>query len=346
MIKGFWSQLKKPIIGLAPMDGVTDAAFRFMVDKYGHPDILITEFTSVEGLSRGAVDLLSAFIYHQTTTPTVAQIFGTEPQAFYQTAFIISELGFNGIDINMGCPDKNVAKRGGGAGLILRPKLAQEIIRMTQKGTFDWAHGRKIEEIGLSPKIIDWIRMFQQQHQIKPTFSPLPVSVKTRIGYDQIVTTDWIQTLLEVEPVNISLHGRTLKQLYTGYANWEEIGKAAELIKKTETTLLGNGDVTDLKDAQEKITTYGVDGVLIGRASFGNPWIFQNKKTQLEEKLQTAIEHAEKFEEMTPHLNFLSLRKHMAWYCKGFDNASLIRSQLVMAKNANEIKNIITPLLQ
>src|SRR5687768_604936 len=116
MVKGFWEHLKRPIIGLAPMDGVTDAAFRSIVDKYGKPDILFTEFTSVEGISYGAHQLLNAFIYHDTKTPTVAQIFGSNPDDFYKVAFVIAEMGFDGIDINMGCPDHHVAKKGGGAG--------------------------------------------------------------------------------------------------------------------------------------------------------------------------------------------------------------------------------------
>lgn len=235
MIQGFWKELSKPIVGLSPMDGVTDAAFRYIVDKYGKPDILFTEFTSAEGLERGAVSLLNAFVYHQTQTPTVAQIFGANPKSFYTAAFIISELGFDGIDINMGCPDKNVAKHGGGAGLILDPKRAQEIIIETKKGVTDWSEGRTMEDIHMHSNIMRWIKDYQKAHNIIPTRRILPISVKTRIGYDKVVTEDWIKSLLEVEPVNISIHGRTLKQLYSGKADWEEIGKAAEIIKKTAT---------------------------------------------------------------------------------------------------------------
>ncbi len=344
MTKGFWGDLKHPIIGLSPMDGVTDASFRFIVDKYGKPDVLFTEFTSVEGLSYGAVQLLSAFIYHRTDTPTVAQVFGSNPEDFYKAAFIISELGFDGIDINMGCPDRHVAKRGGGAGLILQPELAQEIIRQTRRGTEDWAGGTSIQSVGVKPSIIDWIHHYREKNSITSSRKPLPVSVKTRIGYDEIVTRSWISNLLEVNPANISLHGRTLKQLYSGEADWNEIEKAAQLTKGTLTTLLGNGDIKSISDAHEKIKQYHVDGVLIGRAAFGNPWVFTNRLSTLEERLRTALEHCQKFMELTPELHFLSLRKHLAWYCKGFDGAAKTRTQFLTANNLSEVESIIASL--
>jgi nifR3 family TIM-barrel protein len=347
MFKGFWENLKKPIIGFAPMDGVTDAACRFITDKYGRPHILFTEFTSVEGIDHGAEKLLEAFIYHKTETPTVAQVFGADLNAFYKAAFVVGEMGFNGIDINMGCPDANVAKKGGGAGLIRTPKLAQSIIKMTQKGIEDWASGKTIEETDLKPQIVHFVREFQKTHQITPTRWRLPVSVKTRIGFDSVVTEDWIQYLLEAEPVNITVHGRTLKQLYSGAADWEEIAKAAELAHKTETTLLGNGDIKSIEEAQEKIRTYNTDGVLIGRGAWGNPWIFSTPDTASSEsvplqlKFKIALEHAEKFAELLPNAHFLTIRKHLAWYTKGFDNASSVRSQLMKVNSVKEIKEVI-----
>ncbi len=335
MTRGFWDDLKKPIVGLSPMDGVTDAAFRYIADTYGHPDILFTEFTSVEGIVHGAEKLLEAFIFHKTKTPTVAQIFGADPESFYKVAFLLAEMGFDGIDINMGCPDKNVAKHGGGAGLILRPQVAQEIVKKTRQGVEDWAGGKKIEEVGLPANIIGQIK------PIGPIKQILPISLKTRIGYDHIVTESWIKNLLEVEPVNISVHGRTLKQMYSGLADWEEIGKAAILAKKTKTTLLGNGDIKSLNDAKEKIRTYNLDGVLIGRAAFGNPWIFTGQEAGPEKKLEVALEHARAFVKFAKYSPFISLRKHLAWYCRGFDNASEIRNQLVRVNSIDEIEKII-----
>ena len=359
MYRGFWDTLPTPIIGLSPMDGVTDAAYRYIADKYGHPHVLLSEFIPVEGITRGAVKLLSAFKYHKTETPNVAQIYGVEIPAYYKAAFIVAEMGFDGIDINMGCPAHNVSRRGAGAGLIRTPDIAKEIVRQTQKGVEDWAHGRRIEDVGIPPKIITWIRNYlvesghgvdSQGNSVTPDTSPqearvprrmLPVSVKTRIGYDTPVVKEWISHLLEVTPANISLHGRTLKQMYTGQADWEQIAIAAETVKGSGTSLLGNGDVHSREDALEKVQKYGVDGVLIGRATFGNPWIFSGEEVDAQTKLRTALEHARIFEEMTPELNFLSLRKHMAWYCKGFDHAAEFRQKLMQLTSAAQLEELL-----
>lgn len=323
------------------MDGVTDAAFRYITDNYGNVDILFTEFTSVEGVGAGATKLLSAFKHHNTSTPTVGQIFGSTPDDFYKTVFVLSEMGFDGVDINMGCPDPHVAKKGGGAGLIQTPKLAQKIISISQKAARDWSDGKKITDVGLNEQIISWVKNYQTASAMKVERKILPISVKTRIGYDKIVTEEWINVLLEMNLANISLHGRTLKQLYSGAADWEEIAKAAQLCKKTKTTLLGNGDIKSLEDAKEKIAKYQTDGALIGRAAFGNPWVFNDHQATLKQKLQTAVEHCEVFESLTPELNFLSLRKHLAWYCRGFGNAGEIRSRLMFANSSGEVREII-----
>jgi tRNA-dihydrouridine synthase B len=341
MVKGFWKDLKRPIIGLAPMDGVTDAACRYVTDKYGSPDILFTEFTSVEGIVHGADKLLDAFIYHKTETPTVAQIFGADPDAFYKVAVLLSEMGFDGIDINMGCPDHNVAKKGGGAGLIRTPQLAQVIIKKTMQGTQDWADGKNVEDLDLPENIVNYVKIFQPNSKNNIYRKPLPVSVKTRIGFDDIVTEEWISTLLDVEPVNITLHGRTLAQLYSGDANWDEIGKAATLAKKTETTLLGNGDIKSLDEAYFRIKEYATNGALIGRAAWGNPWIFKDKTPELPEKFQVAVEHCQALVDMLPRGHFLTLRKHLSWYCKGFDNATAVRMQLMRVNTVEEIKGIV-----
>lgn len=339
-----WNKLSEPIIGLSPMDGVTDAAFRFITDTYGKPDILFTEFTSVEGLDHGAVKLLEAFVYHKTDTPTICQIYGADPAAFYKSTFIACELGFDGVDINMGCPDAAVARKGGGAALILKPDVAQNIVRCVKRAVHDWTGGKNIEDVGLKDEIVEWVRNYQKIHELTPKRNMLPVSVKTRIGYDAIVTKEWIGNLLEVEPVAISLHGRTLKQMYTGQANWEEIGKAAEVVRKTETLLLGNGDIRSLDDAYEKIKTYGTHGALIGRACFGNPWLFKNFEPTALERLNVALEHCRKFMELTPEGHFMSLRKHLAWYCRGFEKAAEVRAQFMQVKTLEDVTNIVTKL--
>lgn len=339
MDRGFWDNFNKPIIGLSPMDGVTDAAFRYMNAKYGKPSIQFTEFTSVEGLSAGAVKLLDDFIFDDTERPIAAQIFGSTPECFYRAAFIVSELGFDGIDINMGCPAKNVAHHGGGAALILQPDLAKEIIRRTKQGTEDWANGRNIDDIGLPEDLVRAVKKLSKQKEGERT--ALPVSVKTRIGHSSIVVEDWTKHLLEAEPVNISIHGRTLKQMYTGRSDWEAIGRAAEIIHKTSTTALGNGDIESLTDAKSKIKQFGVDGVLIGRAAMGNPWVFQDRSVSLQEKLLVALEHARYFEFIFPQRPFLNMRKHLSWYVKGFDGAKDLRMKLMTTQNAEDCRQLV-----
>ncbi len=336
MQKGFWGKLNKPILGLSPMDGVTDASFRFITAKYGKPDVMFTEFVSAEGLCAGADVLLKDFIYSEIEKPIVAQVFGIVPEAFYNAAPIVCELGFSGIDINMGCPDKNVAKRGGGAALIKTPDLAKEIIIKTKEGVRDWAEGKKLEEFDLPKNIINQLRGSTPKLRKK-----IPVSVKTRIGYEKIVIKEWVKHLLEVEPANISIHGRTLKQMYAGEANWDAIAEAAEIIKKTETLVLGNGDITDLASAKKHTEKYRVDGVLVGRAFFGNPWLFSGKEVSVSEKLDVAVEHAKYFEKILKGRKFYNMRKHLAWYAHGFPGAKELRIKLMRAENAKECEKII-----
>lgn len=343
---GFWKNLAKPIIGLSPMDGVSDAAFRFITAKYGKPSLLITEFTNVEALNHGAVKALMAFLYDEIERPVVAQIYGTNPEAFYRACFAACELGFDGIDINMGCPSKSVSGNGAGAGLIRTPELAQQIIHECWRASQDWANGKTMEDSGLHPDIAEYIKNLQKQTGRQPTRRVLPISVKTRIGYDQPITEEWLKHVLERRPVNISLHGRTLKQMYTGEANWEEIAKAARLVHSSNLgiTLIGNGDVKSLEDAKNKIATFGVDGVLIGRGSFGEPWIFQGEKRNIDEKLQVAIEHCLKYEEIfgVGDRSFAPMKKHLGWYCTDFPGAKELRLKLMRCNSAQEVKAAIT----
>jgi len=330
------------IIGQAPMDGVTDAAFRYITDLHGKPDVLFTEFVSVEGVGNGAVRLLNALITHETRTPIIGQIYGTDPHHFYTAAIIVAELGFSGIDINMGCPDASISKRGAGAGLIRTPKRAQEIIRAVQKASQDWNDGITIDAIKVRNSIYKWVKEHKPAQRIRTL---LPVSVKTRIGLDEISTSEWIPHLLEAQPTAITIHGRTLKQMYSGQANWEEIGKAAEMAQNTKTLILGNGDVHSRNDALSKINEYGVDGVLMGRASFGNPWIFNGEEVSNKIRLETALEHCKAFERLTPDGHFLSLRKHLAWYCKHFRNSANVRDRLMRVTSSNDVEDILDSVI-
>ncbi|OGC82481.1 MAG: hypothetical protein A2V81_00280 [Candidatus Abawacabacteria bacterium RBG_16_42_10] len=341
MFKGFWEELPRPIIGLSPMDGVTDAAFRFIVSKYGKPLLHITEFVSVEGMNVGnPAKVFEPFKYSEVERPVIAQLFGTDTEAFYNAAIMVGEMGFDGIDINMGCPAKNISARGAGAGLIQNPKLAKEIIRSVKRGAKDFAEGKSSRDLDLPQTTKKFMAQKWQQSAQKRRL--LPVSVKTRIGFDDIVIEDWVRYLLEEEPVNISVHGRTLKQMYTGEANWEAIGKAAEIVKKTETSILGNGDIKSVADAHTKLQQYHLDGVLIGRASFGNPWIFQGHYPTLPERLKTALEHAYKYEELYGTTFFHPMRKHLAWYMHDFPGAKELRVELIKTNSASEVEKILS----
>lgn len=313
-MKSFWRTIKKPIIGLAPMDGITDPAFRAIVDEIGHPSVLYTEFVSAEGLCRNTKHLLRTFTSHKTDTPLIGQLFGADPIAMQEaTAILLENTSIKGIDINMGCPNRHVANHNGGAGLIKTPKKAIQLINAIKQA-------------------------------IKLTKRPIGISVKTRIGYDDIVTESWIGSLLEAEPDATALHGRTLKQLFTGEANWDEIHKAALLAKKTNTLLLGNGDIKSLQDTHEHIKKHTPDGVLIGRATLGNPWVFTDRKPLIQERVAASIRHVQLFDELTPGANPLSLRKHLAWYIKGFPDASSIRERIMQLSTTKEMLDFLSSL--
>ena len=368
----FWDTLQQPIIGLAPMDGVTDSPNRTMHGLYGRPDIVITEFTNVEGLWRGSDHIFRDFLYTPAERPVVAQIFGCRPEYFYKAAHVVCELGFDGLDINMGCPAKTVANKGGGAGLIRVPDVAKAIIRAAQEGVRDWANGQTLEDLEMDPERIKHIRQMNEERVRIWGDSPnierrlIPVSVKTRLGYDSIIITDWVQKLLELEPHVITIHGRTLAQHYKGDANWEAIAAAAEIVRKTGTLIFGNGDIHTLYQAAQRIPTAGVNGVLIGRASFGNPWLFRDREKlkrllnaginitpedlpdpepTREERLLMALEHARVHAKLKGEDHFVELRKHMGWYLGHFRGAKRIRNELVRINSLADVERIIQAAL-
>lgn len=348
MQDSWWHTLQQPIIGLSPMDGVTDHPYRYIQKKYGRPAVMYTEFTSVEGVCHGATKLLNDFLYDGTQRPIVAQIYGTTPDYFRQTAIILCQLGFDGIDINMGCPAKNVAHAGAGAALIKTPKLAQEIIAATKQGVTEWQNGASVRNCpDISQEIAHEIEaratQLPQPHTNQRRW--VPVSVKTRVGYDTPVIDTWIPTLLELEPAVIALHGRTLKQQYSGEASWEAIGQAAALTNQTSTLILGNGDVADHHDGKKKAATYGTSGVLIGRSSFGNPFVFHDWQATDPSLFEIAVEHARVFEDTYRHserYSFLPMRKHLGWYVRGIPHATEIRIQLFQSNSSTEVEAILS----
>lgn len=329
------------IIGLSPMDGITDTAFREIVDMYGHPDLLFTEFVPVEAISHGVTRVLISLRNHRTSTRTLAQFFGRDLKAYYKSSFVAAELGFDGIDINMGCPDKNIAKKGGGAGLIAEPDLAVSIIKTVKEAVADWQGGKSMREARLSDETVSWI----ENNRLKiPKRILLPVSVKTRTGLDAPITENWISRLIEAGPDMISLHGRTLIQLYRGKADWEEIQKASQLVRQAGITFLGNGDVKTVSQAKEYASRYDCDGILIGRAALGNPWLFADKRPTLAEIREAMLRHCRAFLHYRPELKLYPMRKHLAWYMTGFEGSREIRDRMMRVVTIDDVEKLLQSL--
>ncbi|WKZ24559.1 MAG: tRNA-dihydrouridine synthase [Patescibacteria group bacterium] len=317
MSLSFWHKLKKPFFVLAPMANVTDAAFRKIIAKYGKPDVFYTEFVSANGLaSAGREALMIDLKYDPSENPIIAQFFTDNPENMHKAAQLAYELGFAGIDINMGCPDKNVMKQGAGACLIKKPQLARELIKAAKEGG-----------------------------------QGLPVSVKTRIGDTKNELKTWLSELLTEEPATIIIHCRTRKEMSKVPARWEHVKEAVEIAKGSNTLIVGNGDVNNLKEAEKKVAQTGCDGVMLGRAIFGNPWLF-NKKILIEDipipkRLSVMLEHTELFEKLLgQHRSFHIMRKHYKAYANGFKEAKELRIALMSTENAKEVKEVVKKFLK
>lgn len=323
MKKNFWNKLKKPFFCLAPMSDVTDLAFRFMLAKYSrnkeNKDQIVfwTEFVAADGLCNKLAKKKLAHMlkFSERERPIVAQVFGANPENMKKACQYIASLGFDGIDINMGCPDKSVVSQGAGAGLIKTPLLARKIIEAAHAG---------IESAGLH----------------------IPVSVKTRIGFNKEEIDTWIRELLKEDIAALIIHLRTAKELSLVPANWDYIKKIKELIKKSgkEMLLIGNGDIKDIEDARSKASEYGCDGVMIGRGVFGNPWFFSGYAPTLEEKLKVMVEHTKLFEKellIPKHKSFAVMKKHFKAYVNGFKGAGDLRAKLMETNNAKEVERTV-----
>lgn len=313
----FWNNLPRPFFVLAPMANVTDTVFRRMIARLGRPDVMFTEFVSCDGLmSAGREQVLKDLRYTDEERPLVAQVFGAHPETVRESAKLISELGFDGIDINMGCPDKHVCKQGAGAALMKNPTLAQEIIAAAKEGAKD-----------------------------------MPISVKTRIGYSKREELpSWIGTLLETDIAALTVHARTKTEMSRVPARWEYVREVVDMARGTGTVVIGNGDVRDLDDARIKAEETGADGVMLGRAVFGNPWVFRSDgyHPTVEEKLRAMIEHARLFtEEWGLEKSMDSFRKYACkTYAHGFDGASDLRAALMRCKTAEEVEIVTSEFLR
>jgi len=309
-----WQQLPRPIFILAPMEDVTDTVFRRIISSVGKPHLYFTEFTNVDGfLSEGREQVGQRLKFEPEEKPLIAQIWGLKPENFYKASKEIVEMGFDGIDLNMGCPQKDVISKGACSALINNHALAKEIIVATKEGS-----------------------------------KGLPVSVKTRLGFKTNQREEWIGFLLEQNLAALTIHGRTAQEMSIPSAHWDEIGKVVELrdMMGLTTPIIGNGDVESIEEAQEKVEKYHVDGVMIGRGIFHNPWLFDPQK-KLEnitptERFELLLRHIKLFEDTWGNKKpFQILKKYFKIYIANFSGASDLRAQLMECKNGDEVRNII-----
>lgn len=308
----FWKKLPQSFFCSAPLAGITDLAFRQMLLKFGRPDVMWTEMVSVEALERNIKKEFELDLkFFKNEQPLVAQIFGAKPEQFIKATQHIKKLGFSGIDINMGCPDKNIVKQGAGSALIKNPRLATEIIQVVK------AHAGR-----------------------------LPVSVKTRLGF-LAVDLDWLKAVLQAQPAALTIHGRTKKQMYAGKADWKSIAKIVKLRDKIspQTIIIGNGDVTSLEQGQILAKKFGVDGVMIGRAMLAEPWIFGGEKAgpkSKKQRIDLLIEHVKLYEKyFRTAKHFDNFKKYIKSYISDFDGAKELRVKLMSAKSSQELIGFI-----
>jgi nifR3 family TIM-barrel protein len=343
---GFWKDLKakgRPLFVLAPMADVTDCAFRYVIAKYGKPDVLWTEFVAADGLVRatpeGKKKLLADLKFDKDMErPIVAQLFGSNPKYMEEACKLVAELGFNGIDLNMGCPDRSIEKQGAGASMMKNPKLAKEIILAAKRGV----------------------------EQGKKGNHPIPITVKTRVGYNKDELDSWLKNILEASPAVVIVHARTRKEMSKVPADWNYVKRAVQIRNKVQATLIdngmmdhtlifGNGDVISVADGYRKAEETGADGVMIGRAIFGNPWLFSAIQSpsftavnpSIQEKLNVLVEHTQKFQdELGDIKNFAVMKKHYKAYVNGFDGAKELRIKLMETENVEQVKKIAEDFLR
>lgn len=313
----FWKKLNRPILALAPMADVTDPAYRKLIAEIAPADVFWTEFVSADGLyatrTRGVMPdsenpLVRDLKYSEGERPIVAQFFGNNPETIAYAATLAKELGFDGVDINMGCPDRAIEKQGAGAAMMKTPEKVAEIVAAAREGG-------------------------------------LPVSVKTRIGYNRDEIDAWIPAVLATKPDALTVHLRTRKEMSLVPAHWELASKLIDLrdTLSPETILLGNGDIKTRSEALAKIEETGIDGVMLGRGIFGNPWLFSTDETEKtkEEKLLMLIRLAEYFDELRPRKSFHIMKKHFKAFVHGWHGAAEDRARLMEAGSLEELKELI-----
>jgi nifR3 family TIM-barrel protein len=331
--QNIWQKINKPFFCLAPMSDVTDIAFREILARYSrnrenkNSVIFWTEFVAADGLcNKHARQKLAHILeFSEKERPIIAQVFGANPENMKKACQYIASLDFDGIDINMGCPDKSVISQGAGSALIKTPKLAREIIQAARDG-------------------------------VKATGKNIPISVKTRIGFNKIDELEkWLTEILKENIAALTVHLRTKKEMSLVPAHWELMPEIIKLRNKIspETLIIGNGDVENLQHAKILAEKYKCDGIMIGRGVFGNPWFFSSDQNYadipLDEKLKVMLEHTEIFDKklLKPkHKNFDVMKKHFKSYVNGFSGAKELRIKLMDAKDSKEVEKIVNSFLK
>ena len=313
MKENFWAALPKPFFILAPMEDVTDVVFRHVVKEAGAPDVFFTEFTNSDSFCHpdGKESVRGRLTFTEDEQPMVAHIWGDKPEFFKEMSIQLAEMGFKGIDLNMGCPVPNVAERGKGSGLILRPEVAAELIQAAKAGG-------------------------------------LPVSVKTRIGFtQQSELDDWISHLLKQDIANLSIHLRTRKEMSKVAAHWELIPRVVELrdALAPQTLITINGDIQDRQMGLELAEKYGVDGIMIGRGIFKNPFAFEKEAREYSSEelialLRLQLDLQDQYAQIIPR-SITGLHRFFKIYVKGFPGANDLRVQLMNTKTTDEVRTIL-----
>jgi tRNA-dihydrouridine synthase len=312
----FWQNLNKPFSVLAPMDDVTDNVFRKVILNTARPDVFFTEFTNADGLTSPGSKIVGRKLkYEKDQHPIVAQIWGNDPENIIKAAKIVKDLGFDGVDFNMSCPVRNIVKRGCGAKLIGNNSLAKEIIASLKEG----AKG-------------------------------IPISVKTRLGLSKNIIEEWATFLLSQKLDALTVHARTASQMSKFPADWEQIGLVVKIKNKISpnTIIIGNGDVKSIAQGKSLADKYGVDGIMIARGVFDNPWVFDpdDKNHTKEEYLNLLLKHFDYYESENPDpvvfaRRYPSLKKFFKMYIKDFDGANILRQSLMETKNLEEARHLL-----
>lgn len=324
---------ENPAVVLSPMSGYTDSPFKRIIRSVSPKTVVMTEFLSVDAIFYESKKTHRMMRFHEEESPVILQVFGKEPERFVHAAKLAEKMGYDGIDINMGCPAKKVIRSDHGSALV---KIKNRCVAMDI-----------VAAMASSVKI--------------------PVSVKTRIGWDNFEDLiDFSKALERHGCASLAIHGRTTKQAYTGKANWDPI---YEVKKHLSIPVLGNGDVTSVATFREKLGP--LDGVLIGRGCFGDPWIFRDTHEYIDnpdkyahmtdEELDEAFPRAGKIdwelkksiihrhaelqvESQGEELGMLEIRKHLAAYIKGIEGASKVRAKLMQVKKLEEVKSLVDGL--